>query len=357
VVRLLEPGVSDDEAALVEDEVRDQFATEGPHLLAELGGLRRELGQRFREPVAECRVFAVERAQELLFVVPGYCEGVSGPHHAHSEPKHPRDVGPAVDEVAEEDRAPSPRVTGVDGATLGIPDHLVAELCEEGLEFGAAAVHIADGVERTEFTTPVGQKRLAHDLGVGDRLDRVEHMDAAESLLAEKPQRPAELVVLAAHDVGAEVAVWSGRVAIDGDTRGDIEHDRHRQHVVRLCKVDERLAGSGLHVGRVDHGQQAGFEPLRRDVAQRVEGRLRGALVVLVIGDECAEGVARQRLVGAELLGRERRLSGPADADQHDERHRGDRERAHAVTRRNSASWVGVPSSGSSGPTPRTSTV
>ena len=117
----------------------------------------------------------------------------------------------------------------------------------------------------------------------------------AEALAAETPQRALERPPLAAHDMRAELAVRRVAVAFLADPLGEVEHDRHRQHVVLPGKRDQRLARLLLDVGRVDHGQPPGGQPLAGDVVQRVERVAGRRLVVLVVGDEPAEEVRGER--------------------------------------------------------------
>ena len=74
---------------------------------------------------------------------------------------------------------------------------------------------------------------------------------------SEAAQRAAQLAALVADDVRAEVAVRPRAVALLADALGQVEHDRDRQHVVLARQRDERLARLGLHVRRVDDGQQS----------------------------------------------------------------------------------------------------
>jgi hypothetical protein len=82
-----------------------------------------------------------------------------------------------------------------------------------------------------------------------------------------------------------------------------------------------------LHIGRVNHGEQALAQPLASHVFERLEGSRGGRLVILVVGDEAAEEVAREGLEAAEVFRGERRLARAAGADEQHERHVGQRQR------------------------------
>src|SRR5699024_8452512 len=120
--------------------------------------------------------------------------------------------------------------------------------------------------------------------------------------------------------------------------------------------------------------EQTGLEPFAGDVLQRFESGLGGGLVGLVAADQAAEGVAGQRLVGAEVGAGEGGLARAGGPDEHHQGQCRDVQRgaaaalaravgpAHAApallcTLRNRASWVGGPRAASASPTSRCSTV
>jgi hypothetical protein len=70
------------------------------------------------------------------------------------------------------------------------------------------------------------------------------------------------LLHLLAHDVGPEGAVRSVLVALAADLLGQVEHDGDGERVKLPREGDERLAGLGLHVRGIDHGEPSAGEPL-----------------------------------------------------------------------------------------------
>ena len=163
VVLLLEAGVRDDELSVVEDEVRDQVVAERRDLLTEFCGLSRQLRERLLEAVRDGDLRAAQRADELGLVVSGDGERVPGCDHAHREPEDADDVGAAVDEVAEEDDAPTFGMAGVDGATLVVAADGVPEPAEQGLELAEASVHVTDGIEGPALIAAVVEQAGAFD--------------------------------------------------------------------------------------------------------------------------------------------------------------------------------------------------
>ncbi len=146
-------------------------------------------------------------------------------------------------------------------------------------------------------------------------------------------------------------------------------------------QVDQLLPGLRLDVGGVDDRQPTGREPLAGDVVEHVEGVAGGGLVVGVVRDQTAAGVGGQHLGRPEVPGGEAGLAGAGGADEHDQGEVGHGELALAaarvvvahrvapaevsllvlvlvlVPRVKAASWVGGPTSGSSGPTGAKATV
>ena len=265
-------------------------------------------------------------------------------------------VRSAVDEVAEEHRGAAGRMHRVDGPAQLVALQPPAEALEQGHELVEAAVHVADHVEGPRLAPQVVEERFAADRRGRDLVDAVQHVHPPEALLAERPERAPQLVRLPAHDVGAEVAVRPLGGAGDADLLGHVEDDRDGEHVVVAGEADHRAARVGLDVRRVDHRQQAGVQALAGDEGEGLECARGGRLVVLVVRDEPAEHVARERLERRERGARERGLAGSARPDQDDEREVRDREGGHPSLRRKRASCVGGPTSGSSAPTGRSST-
>jgi len=83
-----------------------------------------------------------------------------------------------------------------------VPAQLVAELAQQLLELDAAAVHIADHVERARVLAPVVVLPLVRDGCPLDLVDAVEHVDLAEALAAQAAQSAPQLSRLPPDHVG-----------------------------------------------------------------------------------------------------------------------------------------------------------
>ncbi len=343
------PRMGDDEAPVVEDVVADEAVDERRDAGGELGRLGGELRQRLFQPVPDGDVAALQGAQQLDLVVARDAQRVAGLDHAHDESEHRRGGRPAVDEVAEEHGATALEVVG-GGAVRGKG---VAQLAEQLAQLLVAAVHVADHVEGAVIVAAVGPQPAPLDARRLDLPDPVQHDRPMEAFAPQVGEGAAELGVLVADDVRAEAALGARRVALGADGLGHVEDDGHGKDVVRLGERDERPARLGLHVGRVDHRQPAGGEALAGDVVQHVEGGRRRRLVVLVVAHECTAEVGGDHLGRREVPCREARLARPGHADEHDEGQLGQLDARH---RENTASCVGWPRSGSSGPIPDSST-
>ena len=276
---------------------------------AELLGLAGQLLQRGVQAVAAVDVPAAQRAQQLDLVVAGHAQRGARRHHAHDQAEHAGRVGTAVHQVAEEHRAPAARVAGVDGAAGAVAVEGVAELAEQLLELGPAAVHVADDVERALFLAEIVEQSGPGDDGRGDLVRAAQHVDGAEALPAQVVQAAPQLAALAADHVRAEVAVRAFGVALGAQLLRQVQDDGRGQHVVLAGQQDQVAAGLGLHVGRVDHGQAARGQALADDEAQHLEGGRGGGLVVLVVGDQAAAEVGGDHLGRPEVGAGEGRLA------------------------------------------------
>src|SRR5215470_10150422 len=133
-------------------------------------------------------------------------ERVTGGDHAHDQPQDAGSVRAAVDEIADEDRAAAV-VVGAGGASLVVPADHVAELGQQRLELGPAAVDVADDVEWPGLVPQVVEQLRAGDAHVGNLVLTTQRVDRTEALTRQAFQPATELVTLAADLMGAEVPV------------------------------------------------------------------------------------------------------------------------------------------------------
>ena len=329
----------------------DQAVDERLHPGAELLWLGLELLHRGVQAVAALDVLAAQRPQQLGLVVAGHAERGPGGHHAHDQAQHARRIGAAVHQVAEEHRAPG-GVAGVYRPAGAVAVDRVAELVQQLLQLGPAAVHVADDVERALFVTEIVEQCRPGDGGRCHLLGGAQDVHGAEALAAQVVKTAPQLAALAADDVRAEVPVGALGVALGAQPLRQVQDDRHREHVVLAGQQDQLAAGLGLHVGRVDHGQPAGGQALARDEPQHLERVPGRRLVVLVVGDQATAEVRGDHLGRLEVRAGEGRLARAGHADQDDQAQLGDAQLGHGSFLK-TASWVGGPASGCSGPTGR----
>ncbi len=362
MVGLLEPRVRDDEAALVEHEVRHEPVHERLGRGPELRRLAPELVERLGEPVRDLDVAPAQRADELVLVVARHAERLARRDHAHDEPQHARGVRAAVDEVADEHRGPPRRRGRADGPALVVPAQPVPQRRQQRLELAAAAVDVADDVERAGELAVVVEHPGEPHVRRRDLVGAPEHVDDPEALALQPREAAAQRGRVPLDDVRAEVAVRAGLVAAHALRDRHVEDDGDRQDVVLARQLHQARARVLLDVRRVDDREQPAPQPDADDVVQCLEGVRRRGLVVLVVRDDAAVVVARQHLRRGEAAGRERRLPGAGRADEDDERHLRDLEhllhrlRRLLAHRANTPSCVGRPTSSSSWPTPVTVT-
>ncbi len=170
-------------------------------------------------------------------------------------------------------------------------------------------MHVADYVERTVSVTKVVPQPLAGDRCRGYVSLAGQHVDPVEALFAQAAKSPAELAVLLPEHVRAEVAVGTGGVARQADLFGQVEHDRHGQHVMLASERDERPARLRLHARGVDDGQTARGQPLAGDEVEHIEGIGGGRLVILIVAHQTTAEVGGQDLGWGKVPGCERRLA------------------------------------------------
>ena len=91
------------------------------------------------------------------------------------------------------------------------------------------------------------------------------------------------MILLPTDDACTERAVIAKFVARSAHALGHIEHDGDGEDIVVSRELHQAGARCGLNVGRVDHGQQPGVEPLARDEPQSLKCFIRCGLIVLVV--------------------------------------------------------------------------
>jgi hypothetical protein len=191
MVGLLEAGVRHDQPATIQHQVRDQISAEDLDLLAELLRLAAELLQGLGQAVGDLHIAPGQGPDQLVLMVARHRQGVARGDHAHHQPQHPRRVRAAIHQVTDEHRPPAVGVRRVDRPPVRIAFNGVPELAQQDLQFGPAAVHVADDVERTRLVPVVVEQPLPHDLGGVDLLDPAQHMYLAEPLPGQPSQRAA----------------------------------------------------------------------------------------------------------------------------------------------------------------------
>jgi hypothetical protein len=185
---------------------------------------------------------------------------------------------------------------------------------------------VADDVEWTMLLPLVVVQRHALHRDGFNFLGRVEHKNVAKALFGKATQIPAQLRLLLANNVRAEVSLVTVPVSLLTNLLRQVEDNRDRQAMILSGKIDEWLASFGLHIGRVNDGQSTQGEPLSRDEVKYREGSVRDGLIVFLVADHGAASVGRQYLGRQEVLAREGAFARSAWADQDDKGQFGDRD-------------------------------
>jgi hypothetical protein len=318
---LLHAGMRDHEPARVEPQMAHQPVEEGTSFVAE--GLSRsfrqgiKLLQSLSKAVRDLHVLARQFTHEFHIVVAGDRECASGRYHIHDESQHSRRIRAAIDQIADEDGAALVRMS-VRKAALPL-SYGIAKPNEQSLELFAAAMDVADDVKRSAIRTSVAPQRFTHDRCCRDIFLGAQHVDPAEALAIEAPQRFSQAPDMVVHDLAREVSILAVPVARKADIFGQVEHNGHRQCVIAPCQLDQFLAVLRTDIGGVDDGKPAPRQTLGSDGMDEVECVRRCTLVGLVVGNERTASIGRDGLGRQEMAGGECRFAGPRRSHQHHE--------------------------------------
>ena len=135
----------------------------------------------------------------------------------------------------------------------------VAEVAQQGLQLGGAAVDVADDVERPGLVAQVVEEPGAGDRRGGDLLLAVQDVDGPEAFLLQAAQRPPQVGVLAADHVVAEVAVRAARVPRRG-RRSPARRARSRS-AARRARAPARPASGARRPARWSRPRRSAAPP------------------------------------------------------------------------------------------------
>ena len=335
--------------AAVEHVVAHQAGDELADPVAEVFGRCTQLFDTAIQAMGQLDLAALQPAVELALVIAQHAQRHAILDHGHDQPQRVRDPWAAIDEITHEHRLAAGG-RGDPPAGLAVPLHgldAVAEAAEQRFELVRTAMDVADDVERSPLVAPIGPQPLPHDLGTIHGFLRVELVDMAEALAAQRAHAAPQGHGLVADDMRAEGAVGAALVAGAADLLAGVHDDGHGQGMPTPRHLQQPGAVLGADIGRVDHGEAPGLEPQVQDGVDEAECLGRGPLVVLVVGDEPAADVGRDDLGRLEMPPGKGRLAGARRTDQQHQGKFGDGD-PHRV---NTASWVGAPSSACSSPT------
>ena len=142
-------------------------------------------------------------------------------------------------------------------------------MVEQLLKLVAAAVDVADDVERAGLILAVGPQRRALDANGVNRLRRAQDRHLAEALALQ----PAQTLAQASRTwlrttCGAKLAVGARGVALQAGLLVHIEHDGDGEDVMLAGDAHERRAVLRLDAGGVNHGQPPKPETQPGDMMQ-----------------------------------------------------------------------------------------
>jgi hypothetical protein len=144
-------------------------------------------------------------------MIAGDCERTSGCDHVHDEPQDARRIRTAVDQITDEDRAAPIGMFAHRATTALVRD--IAKQIEQSLQLLAAAVDVADDVERPVVCAPVAPQTLAHDHCSRDAFLGMQHVHPTKAFALEAPQRLFQAPNMVMHHRTRDVAVLAALVA------------------------------------------------------------------------------------------------------------------------------------------------
>ena len=239
----------------------------------------------------ELNVAAFQCLDQLHIVVARHTECLAATNHRHRQTEYAGGCGAAIDKIADKDQFAS--VRRGNGKFVVFSSDGVAKLGHQLQQFIEAAMHIANDVEWPMFVPPVVPKRCALDGDCFHFFRSGELEDVAKTLALQATQRAPHLLCLIANHVRTELPVGAGNVPLVAQLLRQVKDDCSRQNVVLPRKLDQRLAGLRLHVGRVNDCQPSERKPLAHDRMQQIERCVGYRLVVFVVGDESTACVGR----------------------------------------------------------------
>ena len=305
MVLLEQSRVCDNQLAAVQHQVGHQRVAEVRDPAPEPLFLSGQLFHGLLQPVGQGDLAAAQRPHQLVFVVAGHGERVAVADHPHGQAKHARRIGSAVDEVTHEDDPPTLGVFCVRWPSRAVARQHVAQRPEQQHQLVQAAVDIADHVEGAVFLAEIVEQLVAADHRVVYFIRGGKHVHPGETLPAQGTQRLLQGPVLAVDHRRRHCSRATRGIAFKAHLDRQVQDDGRDERVLRLRNLHQLLPGGLLHVGGVNHREQAGLEALGGHEAQRLEGRRCHRLVARVVPDQSAERVAGKHLELPEVFRRE----------------------------------------------------
>ena len=243
--------------------------------------------------------------RQLKVVIARDTECIAARHHLLHQPQDIHHSRTPIHQVAHKDCLAPARMLAVD----------VSQLREQFFEFVAAAVDVADHIERPRLALLVVEDRRAPDLDAV-QLFRIQNMNIAEAFALKPVNAAPQAVHLPFDDVRSKVAVGARGVSPDTNSFRNVQHQRHRNRIELPRDLHELLAVTCLYIRRIDHSQPHSPQPDRQQMLERLKRIGCATLVRLVVAHQAAKIVGRQDLSRLEKLSRKGRLARSRSANQ-----------------------------------------
>lgn len=180
--------MGDNQSAIVKDVVADQAVEELSQLFAEIcASLVRQrvnFGHGLRKSMGDLHVFSTQLLEELAVVIARYTERVPRLHHVPDDAQCINDSRATIHQIPDENGASSfgMAVRDMPPRIVTIDDRLsIAKCFQQLFQFIAAAVDVADDIERAMLIPPVIPQGDAFDRCRVDLFNAVHDKNVPES--------------------------------------------------------------------------------------------------------------------------------------------------------------------------------
>ena len=208
-VPFLHPRVCDNQTAVVQNVMANQFVDELRNISAKLRVFGFKLFQCLGQAVRDLHILSVQFPHQFCVVISGYTQRITSADHSHDKPKHLDDLGAAINQIADKDHLATRRRN--DAGMLG---RVVSKLFEQLDQLVKTAMNIADDIKRPLVRFSIVPKRLSFDHDLIHFVRRVQNMHIPKAFTFHAATTSPQLHCLIADDMRAKAAIRPGLIPL-----------------------------------------------------------------------------------------------------------------------------------------------